>query len=463
MATNNYIVAIEIGSSKISCAVGIQTYSGINILAYASEPVNGFVSKGVVRNVDETGNCLNSLINRLEPSLDNLTIEKAYVAFGGLSMHTRKSTVVRTFDEYTKVTQSVIEQMALENDQQFAVPDGYQRIMVLPLESRLNGETSLTPMGIPTRRIECNYQNILLREQYMKQLEESFAMSNICILDSYNAIILEANILLSDTERSSGAALVNIGAETTTVAIYTNNLLRKLVVIPIGSNNITRDLCAEQIPYKEAEQLKIFKGYNSTDDDNSIIETELVNQIISARMSEILLNVKHQIEEAENRVANIVFTGGGSKLKNIMQIIQECLPNFKTRIANEESYSYNCAEELSLGSSAITPALYGLLLNGKENCCNEFIQTTPEQFQTDLFGDPVVTDKAPDNQVAEKEKEKEEKTENNEDKTPKSGNEKAPETPKPPKKQKPSKVFRWFNELIDNVTNDEEDTISEKE
>lgn len=463
MATNNYIVAIEIGSSKISCAVGIQTYSGINILAYASEPVNGFVSKGVVRNVDETGNCLNSLINRLEPSLDNLTIEKAYVAFGGLSMHTRKSTVVRTFDEYTKVTQSVIEQMALENDQQFAVPDGYQRIMVLPLESRLNGETSLTPMGTPTRRIECNYQNILLREQYMKQLEESFAMSNICILDSYNAIILEANILLSDTERSSGAALVNIGAETTTVAIYTNNLLRKLVVIPIGSNNITRDLCAEQIPYKEAEQLKIFKGYNSTDDDNSIIETELVNQIISARMSEILLNVKHQIEEAENRVANIVFTGGGSKLKNIMQIIQECLPNFKTRIANEESYSYNCAEELSLGSSAITPALYGLLLNGKENCCNEFIQTTPEQFQTDLFGDPVVTDKAPDNQVAEKEKEKEEKTENNEDKTPKSVNEKAPETPKPPKKQKPSKVFRWFNELIDNVTNDEEDTISEKE
>ena len=236
-----------------------------------------------------------------------------------------------------------------------------------------------------------------------------------------------------------------------------------MVVIPIGSNNITRDLCAEQIPYKEAEQLKIFKGYNSTDDDNSIIETELVNQIISARMSEILLNVKHQIEEAENRVANIVFTGGGSKLKNIMQIIQECLPNFKTRIANEESYSYNCAEELSLGSSAITPALYGLLLNGKENCCNEFIQTNPEQFQTDLFGDPVVTDKAPDNQVAEKEKEKEEKTENNEDKTPKSGNEKAPETPKPPKKPKPSKVFRWFNELIDNVTNDEEDTISEKE
>ena len=461
MATNNYIVAIEIGSSKISCAVGIQTYSGINILAYASEPVNGFVSKGVVRNVDETGNCLNSLINRLEPSLENLTIEKAYVAFGGLSMHTRKSTVVRKFDEYTKVTQNVIDRMALENDQQFAVPDGYQRIMVLPLESRLNGETSLNPMGIPTRRIECNYQNILLREQYMKQLEESFSMSNICILDSYNAIILEANILLSDTERSSGVALVNIGAETTTVAIYANNLLRKLVVIPIGSNNITRDLCAEQIPYKEAAQLKIFKGYNSTDDDNCIIDTELVNQIISARMSEILLNVKHQIEESENRVANIVFTGGGSKLKNITQIIEECLPNYKTRMAQEDSFSYSCSDELSLASSSITPALYGLLSNGKENCCSELLKTNPDNFQTDLFGEPVVTETPAENQDVPK-IENEESNANNQiiiDNNPEVQKQK----PQKHKSQKPNKVFRWFNELIDNVTNDEEDTISDNE
>ena len=66
MIKNDYIVAIEIGSSKISGSIGIHTVSGIRILAYASEPVNNFISKGVVRNVDETGNSLTSLINRLE-------------------------------------------------------------------------------------------------------------------------------------------------------------------------------------------------------------------------------------------------------------------------------------------------------------------------------------------------------------------------------------------------------------
>lgn len=455
MAINNYIVAIEIGSSKISGAVGLQTYSGIKILAYANESVSSFVSKGVVRNVDETGKSLNSLINRLESSLDeNVTIDKAYVAFGGLSMHTRLSSVVSEFSEYTKITQDIIDKMSLENDRLFSVPAGYQRVQVLPLECRLNGDSSLSPMGTPTRRIECNYQNILLREQYMKQLEESFAISKIKIVDSFNAIILEAGILLSDEERSSGAALVNIGAETTTVAIYSGKLLRKLAVIPLGSNNVTRDLCAEQIPYKEAEQMKIFKGYHSTDDDNSAIATELVDQIIAARMSEILLNVKHQIEEAETKVTNILFTGGGSKLKNIDSLIEECLPNFKNKMADEEPYSYICDDKLSLAKGAITPTLYGLLENGKENCCNEAVSPAPPQYQSDLFG-PIETPAAP---APEEEPEKPAEKPKEPEKEP------IKEPVKPPKKKTSKlKLPNWFTEFIDNATNDEEDQVTDRD
>ncbi len=458
MATNNYIVAIEIGSSKISGAVGLQTYSGIKILAYANESVSSFVSKGVVRNVDETGKTLNNLINRLESSLssatsENLTIDKAYVAFGGLSMHTRRSSVVREFSEYTKITQDIIDEISLENDRLFNVPAGYQRVQVLPLECRLNGDSNLSPMGTPTRRIECNYQNILLREQYMKQLEESFAIPRIKIVDSFNAIILEAGILLSDEERSSGSALVNIGADTTTVAIYSGKLLRKLAVIPLGSNNITRDLCAEQIPYKEAEQMKIFKGYHSTDDDNSAIATELVDQIISARMSEILLNVRHQIETSETKVINIQFTGGGAKLKNISNLIDECLPSFKIKMADEESYSYICDDKLSLAKGAITPTLYGLLENGKENCCKEVVMPTPQQYQSDLFGH-VETPAAPaDEKEPEKPIEKPKEPE------------KEPTKASTPPKKKPSKlkIPSWLTDFVNNATNDEEDNVTDRD
>lgn len=400
MATNNYIAAVEIGSSNISGAIAIQTYAGIKILAYASEPVNGFITKGVVRNVDETGNALTSLVNRLETQLENVCVERAYVAFGGLSMQSVKSTVAREFDEYTKITQNIMDEMALENDAVFEVPAGYQKVQVVPLECRLNGDNNPSPIGIPTRRIESNYLNIIIKEQYMRQLEESFELSKLKIMDSFNAARVDAEILLTEEDMICGTAFVNIGAETTTVAVYSGRMLRKLVVIPLGSVNITKDLCAEQIPYNEADQMKIFKGYHSSGDDNSAIPTEIVDKIISARMSEILLNVKHQIETSDEHVARIVFAGGGSRLKNISLLFEECLPNFRIRLAVEPVAGFSVDERLGLAPDAITPTLFGLLSKGKENCCEEIVKETPATAPaTDLFGNPIEEQKPeqPDN------------------------------------------------------------------
>lgn len=394
MTTNNYIAAIEIGSSKISGAIGIQTYSGTKIMAYASEPVNGFIAKGVVRNVDETGNCLTSLINRLETQMNNITVEKAYIAFGGLSMHSIKSTVTRDFDEYTKITQATIDEMALENDAVFTVPEGYQKVQVVALEYKLNGDKNIMPIGVPTKHIECNYLNIIVREQYMRQLQDSFNMANIKITDSFNAARIDAETILSEEETINGTALVNIGAETTTIAIYTNKLLRKLNVIPLGSSNITKDLCAEQMSPAEAEQIKIFKGYNPEADDNGDKQGQTVNMIISARMAEILQNVKYQIETSGENVGNIVFTGGGSNLKGICNIIDDNIPNFKIRIATDCKFCIDSDENLELTTGAITPTLYGLLSRGKENCCKEETvveqSAEPQQAQvpTNLFGEP---------------------------------------------------------------------------
>lgn len=392
MATNNYIAAIEIGSSKLSGAIGIQTYSGITIMAYASEAVNGFITKGVVRNVDETSNSLTSLINRLESQMKNITIEKAYIAFGGLSMHSVKSTVVREFDNYTKITQEIIDDMSLENDAIFVVPDGYQRVQVLPLEYKLNGDKNQMPIGIPTKSIECNYLNIIIREQYMKQLEESFEMANIKIMDSFNAARIDAEVILSEEDMISGSALVNIGAETTTVAIYSNKLLRKLTVIPLGSANITKDICSEQIPASEAEQIKIFRGCTHTQQgEENNTDKNNVSRIIAARMSEILQNIKYQIETSGENVGRIIFTGGGSKLKGLNELVDDNIPNFKIRIAGDEEVNINNYRNLEFTTGAITPTLFGLLERGKENCCTEEIPevSTPVQQQpvTNLFGD----------------------------------------------------------------------------
>lgn len=414
MATKNYIAAIEIGSSKITGAIGIETYEGIKIAAYASEQVNGFIAKGVVRNVDETGNSLTSIINRLESQLENVSIEKAYVSFGGISLKSIPSAITMNFDEYTKITQKIIDDITQENDKNFEIPAGYRKTDTIPMECKLNGDTTTTPIGIHTQRIECRYLNIIVKEQYMKQLEESFGMAAIGIANSINSIRIEADMLLNDDEKRSGCALVNIGSETTTIAIYTNNLLRNLCVLPLGSDNITKDLCNEDISQQEAEQLKIFKGFQSNENDNSLPATETVNKIIGARMTEILQNIRNRIESSGEAINRVIFCGGGSKLKNIDILVEENIPNMKIRFANEPATNYISDENLMLTKGAISPTLLGLLKQGKENCCKEIImQAEPEQIQETLFKEEEVKEQheqktEPENakEITKKQKEK---------------------------------------------------------
>lgn len=413
MSNNNYIVAIEIGSSKISGAVGVRTYEGIKVAAYASEPVNGFIAKGVVRNVDETGNSLTSIINRLETQLNGEAIERAYIAFGGTSLKSIDSVVTKDFDEYTKITQEIIDEMASENDNTFVVPEGYQKIQVIEQEYKLNGDLSTSPIGMHTRHLECNYLNIIIKEQYLKQLEESFEMSAIEIAGCYCGARIEGDIILQEEEKRNGCALVNIGSETTTVTIYTNGLLRKMVVIPLGSDNITKDISSEGISHQEAEQLKIFKGYSSKNNDNSPISTEQTDLIISARMTEILQNVKYRIENSGCMINRIVFSGGGSNLKNIIMLIEENIPNIKIRIATEMSKIINSEENIMLTRDTITPTLFGLLNIGKENCCKIVEEPKKEEMPAELLfpdeektEEPVEKKKEP---VKKEEKEKEKK------------------------------------------------------
>lgn len=405
MGNTYYIAAIELSSSKISGAVGIETHEGIRILATASTPVNGFITKGVVRNVDETSNAINCIINNLEQTLEEkykVSIKRAYISFAGLTVHSIKSKVTRGFADYTKITPDIINDMARENDDMFNAPEGYIRVRSITQEYKIDGKIDNNPVGAPTKTIEGNYLNLVIKEQYFKQLEECFTQAKIEIADSFSAARMDADIMLSKDARRNGCALVNIGADTTTIAIYKNDLLRMLTVLPLGSSNITRDICAEHVSYDEAEEIKITRGYNSPVNEKEPVETAVLNGIINARAGEILQNVKYRIEESGEDIHHLVFTGGGSKLKNFDMLLEEYLPNFKNDIVSEPQFNLVCDNGVNI-NGVFTTALYGLLKQGKDNCCEEEkpqAKPLPQQeIQTSLWNEieepQVVEPKAP--------------------------------------------------------------------
>ena len=252
---------------------------------------------------------------------------------------------------------------------------------------------------------------------------------------------------------------MNIGAETTTISIYNNDKPKMLTVLPLGSNNITRDLTAELISFAQAEEIQFIRGYKSTSNENDGIDNETVSKVIYARMGEILKNVRYQIEESGERVHHIVFTGGGSKLKNLKELLDEFLPNFSTEIKSEPQLNLISESGVNV-YGVITTALYGLLKQGKANCCEEIRTNTQSAVpqNTEIFTQSEMegTNEQEENELNEKKRIEEE-----ERRKAKEEEKKRRELER--KKQKEARKNSWkgigniFQEWLTNATSDPDD------
>ena len=463
MGKNYYIVAIELSSSKVSGAVGIETTEGMRILATASTPVEGFISKGIVRNVDKTSEAISRVINILEEDLDGLAIKKAYITFAGLSVHSIKSKVTKGFGEYIKITKEIIDSMEKENRDLFLAPDGYKKIQIDTQEYKLDGNIDYHPIGAPASSIECNYLNIVMKEQYYKQLCESFDIAEIEIAGSLSAAKIDADIMLSNDQRRNGCALVNIGAETTTVLIYSNDMPRMLTVLPLGSHNITRDIASENISLANAEEILVTRGYKSTGNDNSYISSKTLDGIINARMGEILQNVSYHLEESGERVHNIVFTGGGSKLKNLGELFEEFLPGFNTEIKSEPKFNYISESGINV-DGVITTALYGLLKQGKENCCEEIMPIQPKEnffSPEEMAGTGKIENEPEEDKIKAQEEGKRKKEEEAAEDRKRKEKEKEPKDKGKKSGRGGIGIGSLFKEWIDHITRDPNEKNSE--
>ena len=138
----------------------------------------------------------------------------------------------------------------------------------------------------------------------------------------YISPIALADSVLTEAEKRSGCALVDLGADTTTVSVYSKNILRHLAVIPLGSNNITKDIASLQMEESDAEKMKL--KYASAYTENADIDNDLMLpidnerkvdsrkfiEIVESRLEEIVANVWYQVpaEYSDKLLGGIILT-----------------------------------------------------------------------------------------------------------------------------------------------------------
>lgn len=391
MAATDVIVAIELGSEKVTGIAGNKNFDGsFQLLAVVSEPSSSFIRKGVIYNIDRTASCISGIIKKMESQFKQQTICKVYVGIGGLSMHTERNSEVRHFGVETKISQELVDSLM---DSNRCVPYADMEILdVVPQEYKVGNSVLVDPVGVPTNNIEANFLNVVAKHSIKKIVENCFNQINVEIaLDGLIVAPLAiAEGLLTANDRRLGCALVDLGADTTTVSVYKNGILRHLAVIPIGSYAINRDLYHQQIDEDDAEELK--RRYGSacitrtsvretsetyTLDDRCSIDAGLFEEIVEARCFEILENVAYQIDlsgYANKLMAGIVLTGGGSNIQHIEEAVRKITRIEKIRIAKEVQFEIRGA--LGLKKDGTNCAIAALLAKGKENClCEKKVKT----------------------------------------------------------------------------------------
>ena len=337
MAVTDFIAAIELGSSKITGIAGKKNADGsIQILAYASEHSSDCIKKGIIYNLDKTTQCLTSVIQRLEEQLQ-ASIKKVYVGIGGQSLRSIRNCETKQLNEEVKISQALIDEL-MKNNREMALID-QEILAVEPQEYKVGNQLTTEPVGIPTDHIEGHYVNVIARNTLKNNIRQCFRQAGYEVADYLLSPLVTANVVLTESEKRSGCALVDFGADTTTVSVYKNNILRHVAVIPLGSSNITKDIASFQIEEEDAEQLKLHYASAYTEsleeedinqeyvlDGKCAIRARKLEDIVEARVIEILENAWNQIKLSgygSELHAGIVITGGASRLPNLCKAFQE--------------------------------------------------------------------------------------------------------------------------------------------
>lgn len=380
-----FIVAIELGSSKMTGIAGQKNLDGsITVLATVEEDSSSCIRKGVIYNIDKTCQCLTNIITKLKNILKQ-DISQVYVGVGGRSIRSLKNVIVKELPANTIITQDMINEL-MDINRNMTYPE--QEILdAATQEYKIDNQYQIDPVGIQCNHLEGIFLNILWRKSFYNNINTCFEKANIPIAEMYLAPLAMADSVLTDSEKRAGCVLVDLGADTTTVSVYYKNILRHLSVIPLGGNNITKDLTCLQIEEQDAEKMKLKYGKAYTDiknidptlnysiDKDRVVESKKFIEIVEARVEEIVENAWFQVpmEFADKLLGGIILTGGGSNMPEIDKVFRSHTNIQKIRFAKFISQTVKAKDPKINNHDGTMNTILGLLAKGDMNCAGDEI------------------------------------------------------------------------------------------
>jgi len=330
------VVGLDIGTAKVMVVVAEVLPGGeLKLAGLGVAPSNG-LKRGVVVNIDATVQSIQLALKEAELMAD-CKITRVYTGITGSHIRgINSSGMVAVKDR--EVTQADVARV-VETAKAINISTDQRLLLVEPQEFVIDGQDVKEPIGMSGIRLEAKVHIVTGAQSAAENIIKCVRRCGLEVEQLMLNPLASSLAVLTDDERELGVALVDIGAGTTDVAIFTNGAIRHTSVIPIAGDLITSDIAmALRTPTKDAEEIKVESGYAKqllTDAETQVevpglgdrgprmLSRQALAGVIEPRVEEIFALVHQVIRESgyeEVLSSGIVLTGGSCVMPGMVEL-----------------------------------------------------------------------------------------------------------------------------------------------
>jgi len=330
------VVGLDIGTAKVMAVVAEVLPDGsLKLAGLGVAPSNG-LKRGVVVNIDATVQSIQQALKEAELMAD-CKISRVYTGITGSHIRgINSSGMVAVKDK--EVTPADVARV-VETARAINISSDQRLLLVEPQEFVIDGQDVKEPIGMSGMRLEAKVHIVTGAQSAAENIIKCVRRCGLEVDQLMLNPLASSQAVLTEDERELGVVLVDIGAGTTDVAIFTNGAIRHTAVIPIAGDLITSDIAmALRTPTKDAEDIKVENGYAKQlladpeaqvevpglgDRGPRMLSKQALAGVIEPRVEEIFSLVQQVVRESgyeEVLSSGVVLTGGSAVMPGMVEL-----------------------------------------------------------------------------------------------------------------------------------------------
>ena len=334
------VVGLDIGTHKVMVVVGEIVAGGELRLAGLGVSATSGLKRGVVVNIDATVQSIQQALKEAE-MMAACKITSVYTGITGSHIRGLNSTGMVIVRDNREVTPTDVARV-VETAKAINIPNDQRLLLVEPQEFIIDGHEVKEPIGMSGSRLEVRVHIVTGAQSAAENIVKCVRRCGLEVERLMLNHSASSCATLTEDERQLGVAVVDIGAGTTDVQIYTEGSVRHTATIPIAGDLITSDIAmALRTPTKDAEQIKVEYGVAKQlladpseqvevpglgDRAPRMLSRQALAGVIEPRVEEIFSLVQQVIRDSgfEERLSSgIVLAGGSAVMPGMVELAED--------------------------------------------------------------------------------------------------------------------------------------------